>query len=275
MDDFLQNSPDLWKSALPLPTEQSHKHNRGHLLIAGSRFMTGAPRLAARGARRMGCGMVYLAVPNEVVAIYKADNPGNIIIRCEDSSAFRSAIATSEADAIVAGPGLKETDIARDIVQRALRSSLPTVVDAGGISVFQQKPERLKKAIAGTAVITPHMGEYMKLFGADDKSHAERALFMAQYLKAIVVLKGAQTHIAAPDGRIAKTEKASAWLATAGTGDVLAGQVGALLAQKMDPFLAACAAVWFHKEAANIFGPALIAEDIPKTLPKVWQQLLA
>ncbi len=274
MNDFLQNTPDLWKKKLPLPTEESHKHNRGHLLIAGSRFMTGAPRLVARGARRMGCGMVYLAVPNEVVSIYKNDNPGNIVIRCEDSSAFRNVIATTEADAIVVGPGLKETDIARDIVQRALRSSIPTVIDAGGIGVFKQKPERLKKAITGIAVVTPHMGEYKKLFGSDEKSNAERAVFVAQYLKATVVLKGANTYIASPDGRLAQTEKASSWLATAGTGDVLSGQIGALLSQNMDPFEAACAGVWFHKKAADLFGPALIAEDIPDLLPKVWQKLL-
>ncbi len=274
MDSFLKNTPDLWKAKLPLPTEESHKHNRGHLLIAGSRFMTGAPRLVARGARRMGCGIVYLAVPNEVVTIYKNDNPGNIVIRCEDSSAFRGAISLSEADAIVVGPGLKETDIARDIVQRALRSSIPTVIDAGGIGVFQKKPERLKKAITGMAVVTPHMGEYKKLFGEDNRNNAERALSVAQFLKATVVFKGSITYIASPDGRVAETEKASPWLATAGTGDVLSGQIGALLAQNMEPFLAACAAVWFHKEAANIFGPALIAEDIPDNLPKVWHNLL-
>lgn len=275
MSDFLQNTPDLWKDKLPLPTAQSHKHNRGHLLIAGSRFMTGAPRLVARGARRMGCGVVYLAVPNEVVNIYKNDAPGNIIVRCEDSSSFRSVIASTEPDAIVVGPGLKETDIARDIVQRALRSSIPTVIDAGGLGVYQKKVDRLKKAITGTAIVTPHMGEYKKLFGSDDKSHAERALSVAQYLKATVVFKGSHTYIASPDGRVAETERASPWLATAGTGDVLSGQVGTLLAQGMDPFLAACTAVWFHKRAADIFGPGLIAEDIAELLPKVWRELVS
>lgn len=274
MVNLINNSPDLWKKALPLPNKDSHKHNRGHLLITGSRHMTGASRLTAAGARRMGCGLVYLAVPNEVVHVYMADSPGNIIIRAEDSGAFRSAIRSSNADAIIVGPGMRETDITRDIIQRALISTIPTIVDAGGLGVFTNKVNRLQKVIAGPVVVTPHLGEYERLFGKDDKSAPEKAISAANFLNATVVLKGSKTYIASPDGRVAETAEANPWLATGGTGDVLTGIIGALVAQKMEPFLAACAAVWFHRRAADIIGVGLIAEDIPNIIPTVWREIL-
>ncbi|MFV0432211.1 MAG: NAD(P)H-hydrate dehydratase [Alphaproteobacteria bacterium] len=274
MSDFLNNTPELWMAKLPLPNKESHKHNRGHLLISGSREMTGASRLSARGARRMGCGLVYLAVPHEVAPIYMTDSPSNIVLRSEDSGAFRSAIRKSQATAILVGPGMKESDTTREIIQRALHANVPTLIDAGGIGVFTNKPERLKKAITNQAVITPHMGEYEKLFGSDNKTAAQKALDMAKYLKATVVLKGSETYIATYDGRVAKTETANPWLAIGGTGDVLSGQIAALLAQGMDSFLAACAGVWFHRQAAEIIGVGLVAEDIPEHLMHVWKELL-
>ena len=188
-------------------------------------------------------------------------------------------LADPRKNSVTLGPGLGVGEATCALVEMALApgaSSRATVLDADALISFAGAPERLFAAIGtanGPVVLTPHAGEFTRLFGRDDADKLSRARHAAEKSGAIVVFKGPDTVVAHPDGRAAIASNAPAWLATAGSGDVLAGVICGLLAQAMPAFEAACAGVWMHGEAASLFGPGLIAEDLPETLPKVWRAL--
>ena len=263
-----ENTPALWRHVTPLiPDTAAHKYTRGHLVVAGGAAMTGAARLAARGARRCGAGLVTLAVPPSSRAVYAAGEPGTIVEAHEN---FAEALTDARRNACVVGPGLGISAATRTAVISALHGGVRAVVlDADGLSSFADDPAALFGAISGPVVMTPHDGEFKRLFGDIEGDKLGRARIAAQRSGAVIVLKGADTVIAAPDGRAAINASAPPWLATAGAGDVLAGMVGAMLAGGTSAFEAACAAVWLHGRAATIFGPGLIAEDLPEMLPKL------
>jgi hydroxyethylthiazole kinase-like uncharacterized protein yjeF len=260
------NSADLWLHSYPWPKPAGNKFDRGHAVIAGGAEMTGASRLAAFAARRIGAGLVTLAVPKGAFPIYAAGSPGVIIKPLEPGQAgdveFEAYLFDPRRVACLVGPGLGLDAAARSRVLTALKSGKTTIVDADGLSLFEDDPQILFSAISGPCLLTPHEGEFRRLFPSQGDKLA-RARDAARTSGAVVLLKGPDTVIAAPGGRAVINADAPPELATAGSGDVLAGFVLGLIAQGMDVFQAACAAVWLHGRAAAAFGPGLIAEDLP------------
>lgn len=281
MDDIApacwRNGPALWLDSLPVPRGDTHKYHRGHALILGGP-MTGAGRLAAQAARRIGAGLVSFAVPPGTADIYAADHPGAIVQECPDREVLADILRDPRRNALLAGPGAGTGPELRDTVAAVLATGRPTVLDADAISTFAGAAESLAGLIQGPCVLTPHDGEFARLFpdlmgeslAGDKLSRARQA---ARTLGAVLVLKGSDTVIAAPDGRAVINDNAPADMATAGAGDVLAGLVLGLLAQRMPAFEAAAAAVWLHGAAAGIAPAGLIAEDIPDRLPGLLQRL--
>ena len=266
------NDPVLWARSLPRARADDHKYSRGHLAVVGGGEMTGAARLAARGARRAGAGIVSLLCPPEARSIYLQGDPGNLVFSFEDAPALSDLLGRRRRNAVLAGPGNGVTDQTRANTIAALRSGHPCVLDADALTVFKDDPQHLFSWIKGPVVLTPHSGEFDRLFGMDgDRLNKARAAAVKS--GAVVLLKGPDTVIAHPDGRAAINENAPPELATAGSGDVLAGIVGGLAAAGMECFDAACAGAWIHGAAAARVGPGLIAEDLADHLPHILSEL--
>jgi hydroxyethylthiazole kinase-like uncharacterized protein yjeF len=268
------NGPALWRAVYPWPKAGGHKYDRGHAVaVSGGPETTGAARLGARGALRIGAGLVTVASPREALIVNAAHLTAVMVRAFDRPNGLADILADRRRNAVLLGPGAGLDDANRTMVGIALASGAAVVLDADALTVFAESPRTLFDAIGSRAerpvVLTPHEGEYRRLFGAIEGSKLDRARAAATASSAIVLLKGPDTVIAAPDGRAAINENAPAWLATAGSGDVLAGFITGLLAQGMPAFDAACAAAWMHGECATRFGPGLIAEDLPETLPKV------
>ena len=277
-----RNAPMFWASDFPRPAADGHKYGRGHAVVAGGRELTGAARLAAYAALRSGAGLVSIASPPEAVAIYRSGRPSIMVRETPDVAAFATGVSDPRVRAVLVGPGNGVTPDTRAHVLAALDSEAGCVVDADGISVFADDPDPLFENVRNRkadTVLTPHGGEFERIFGDipddDGTGRLDRARAAAALSGAVVILKGADTIIAAPDGRTAINNNAPPTLATAGSGDVLAGFILGLLAQGMPGFSAACASVWMHGAAADRFGPGLIAEDIADCLPQVLQTLYA
>lgn len=272
-----ENRPPLWLEAYPWPKLSDHKYRRGHAVIVGGSQMTGAARLAARAARRIGAGLVTVACPPDVVAIYSGDMPGLLVIGLDNEADFETLLADERRNALLIGPGSGADDATRRRVLVGLRVGKRCVLDADAITAFAADRRELFEAVREPCVLTPHEGEFARLFPelAGMPGKVERARAAAALSRAIVVLKGADTVIAAPDGRAIINANATPELATAGSGDVLAGLVVGLLAQGMEAFAAAAAATWLHGAAAAAFGPGLIAEDVVEMLPTTLRRLRA
>lgn len=272
---LFENGPDLWSSRFPWPVSSSHKHARGRMVVvSGPAWSTGAGRLAARAGLRIGAGVVTVLSPSDALAANAAHLEA-VMLRPFDTESELEALAT-DVDAAVIGPaaGVSETTLMN--VLALARTGAALVLDADAITVFQQDPEELFSVLDRDDVLTPHQGEFKRLFpgvleGAPERISATRRA--AELADAVVLLKGPDTVVAAPDGRAAVALNGSPWLATAGSGDVLAGYIGGLVAQGMDSFDAACAAAWIHAEAAHAHGPGLIAEDLPGLTPGVLRGL--
>jgi NAD(P)H-hydrate epimerase len=262
------NDPSLWRSHLPRPALTDHKFSRGHALVVGGYPLTGAARMAARAAARAGAGLTTLAVPAEAFAIYAASQQSILVRPLTGAADFTALVSDPRISAWLIGPGAGTFADTRDRALAALATRSPVLLDADALTAFRDDPATLFHAIRGPCVLTPHDGEFARLFtfSGDRLSRARAA---AQQSGAVVVLKGADTVIAAPDGRAIINGNAPATLATAGSGDVLAGIIVGLLAQGMDTWLAAAAGVWLHGAAAAAFGPGLLAEDLPDLLPRV------
>ncbi len=272
------NAPALWRAHYPWPKLDGHKYGRGHaVVVSGPVHATGAARLGARAALRIGAGLVTVASPLDAVAVNAARLTAIMLEPFEAPNGLERVLRDRRRNAALLGPGLGVGEPARRMVEIALASGARAVLDADALTSFAETPPALFEAISGEtargAVLTPHEGEFNRLFGELPGSKPSRAREAARVAGAVVILKGADTVIAAPDGRAAINENAPPWLATAGSGDVLAGFVTGLLAQGMPAFEAACAAVWLHGECANAFGPGLIAEDLPEVLPGVLRRL--
>ena len=268
------NGPALWRQHLQRDGLADHKYARAHLTILGGATATGAARLAALAGRRAGAGLATIATPRSAMAIYQAAEPGNLIAECEDGGAFARLLDDERRNSVLIGPGSGVNERTRASVLAALATHRAVVLDADAISAFAQTPASLFDAVKGPVLLTPHEGEFRRLFPDLAKLPAklERARQAAGRSGATVLLKGPDTVIAAPDGRAVIHIHAPASLATAGSGDVLAGIAGALLAQGLAPLAAAAAAAWLHGESAFRFGrPGLIAEDLIDRLPDALQ----
>jgi ADP-dependent NAD(P)H-hydrate dehydratase / NAD(P)H-hydrate epimerase len=281
-----ENDPSLWAHALPALHPEANKYTRGHAFIVGGYPTTGASRLAARAAARAGAGLTTIAVPEVAFPIY-ASALTSVMVSPLSASTPQQDLARLLSDvrfkALLIGPGAGVQATTRDQVLALLATRRPTVLDADAITVFQDAPTDLFNAIQGPCVLTPHEGEFARIFKSSDAdSKLNRALNAAQLSGAVIVLKGSDTVIASTEQssdrqgaiRTVVNTNAPPTLATAGSGDVLAGLIVALLTQGMPPFLAAAAAVWMHGAAATAFGPGLIAEDLTELLPGVLRELV-
>nr|WP_268914356.1 NAD(P)H-hydrate dehydratase [Arenibaculum pallidiluteum] len=268
-----ENYPALWAAAYPWPRIDGHKYDRGHAVVLGGALMTGAARLGARAARRAGAGLVTIAAPADAFAIYAAGDPGTLVTPVRRTSDWSEYIADPRRDALLLGPGAGRTLETRNRVLAALAAGKAVLLDADALTVFEDGPDALFGALSPRCLLTPHEGEFRRLFGDVEGDRLARARAAAARCGAVVLLKGADTVVAAPDGRAAINANAPADLATAGAGDVLAGIAVGLMAQGMEAFEAGCAATWIHGAAAAAFGPGLIAEDIVEALPGVLREL--
>jgi hydroxyethylthiazole kinase-like uncharacterized protein yjeF len=286
------NEPALWRAQFPVPKPGGHKYSRGHaVVLSGGIASTGAARMAARGALRAGAGLVTIASPREALAVNAAASLAVMVRAVDGASELAAFLSDARRNAVVLGPGGSVGPLMRELVATALSGERAIVLDADALTSFAEEPLALIAAIRARAentaanatknvtVLTPHEGEFKALFSAvsdvpKSGSKLVRARAAAACTGAVVLLKGSDTVVAAPDGRAAITANAPPWLATAGAGDVLAGFVAGLLAQRMPVFEAAAAAVWLHGEVGTAVGPGLIAEDLPDALPQVYRQLL-
>ncbi|MDZ5648917.1 NAD(P)H-hydrate dehydratase [Nitrospirillum sp. BR 11828] len=294
--DVWENGPALFADALPRPRVDDHKYRRGHALVVGGAVMTGAARLAARAAQRVGAGMVTVASPPAAELVYRLSSPSQIVRPMADAAAAAEMVTDPRVGAAVFGPGAG-TDDASQALLRALVAAagrrgpdFGLVLDADVFTAFAGAVDALRPHLAGRAVLTPHEGEFARLFGAGHPvlsssasgpvsgsmsgvDKLSRARAAARHLGAVVLLKGADTVIAHPDGRAVIEAGGPPTLATAGSGDVLAGLCVGLLAGGMDAFRAASAAAWLHARAAVRFGPGLVAEDLPEQVPALLSAL--
>jgi ADP-dependent NAD(P)H-hydrate dehydratase / NAD(P)H-hydrate epimerase len=281
------NAPGVWRSAFPELRIDSNKYARGAaLVLSGAASHTGAARLAARAALRVGAGLVTLASPPDAVAINAAHSTAVMVAPFDGPTGFAELLADARRNAIVLGPaaGVGEATKALVVMALAKRSNgsrRAFVLDADALTSFAGEAvalAALTKREAIDTVITPHDGEFARLFKANPEiaelsSKLARARAAAAFLGAVVVSKGADTVVAEPGGRATIGVNLPPTLGTAGSGDVLAGLIGGLMAQGMPVFEAASCAVWLHGAAARAFGPGLIAEDLTEILPRVLREL--
>ncbi len=278
------NAPQLWLDKFPTAEPTTHKYKHGHAVaVSGPAHATGAARLAARGALRVGAGLVSVACPQEAVSINGAHLTTIMLAPFEGVGGLTEILEDRRKNAVIIGPGMGVGRQTRDKVAAVLKSGAGTVLDADALSSFEGRGEELVAAITALplykrpVVLTPHEGEFARLCPDVNKtefgSKLDRARNCAKRFSSVVVLKGPDTVVAHPDGRASINNNAPPWLATAGSGDVLAGMIGGLLAQGMPAFEAASAAVWFHGACGQRLGRGLIAEDLPEALPGILQRL--
>ncbi len=270
---FFRNGPTLWGSSLRWRSPESHKYSFGSLLIRGGADMTGAARLAARSGLRVGSGLVTLAVPRASFPIYALSAAAVILAAVDSQVDWQDRIDESRTSAILVGPGNGADDATRRAASAALASAKPCLLDADAITVFAGDAEALLEGRQGALVLTPHAGEFARLFPDLEGTWVERARQAAEALDAVVVLKGSDSIVAAPDGRVAINDNAPPGLAIAGAGDVLSGLIAGLMAQGLPAFDAAAAAVWMHGAAAEGAVAGLLADDLPDRIPAILASL--
>jgi len=272
---LFENGPTLWR--YPWPKSESHKYARGHcVVVSGPAHATGAARLAARGALRVGAGLVSVASPPDALAINAAGLTAIMVKPFSGASGLSDLLKDKRFNAVVIGPGCGVGRATKDLVAAALASGAAIVLDADALTSFADEPQALFVLLREPAVLTPHHGEFERVFpGLLGKSlnKVEASRAAAAQAKCTVLIKGSDTVVARPDGSAIVNSHAPPALATAGSGDVLTGFIGGLMAQGLDSFDAAAMAAWLHAEAARMFGPGLIAEDLPEELPKVFRLL--
>ncbi len=274
MSETVDNHPHIWLSRFPWPAEDGHKHDRGRLyVVSGGPSATGAARMAARAGLRIGAGLVTVLSPPsallvnamslEAVMVRAFDGPDGLVEKAD------------RASAIVIGPAAGVGEATAANVLALAKTGAALVLDADALTSFKDEPQRLFGVLDDRDVLTPHEGEFERLFPDLLKANGrlKAARLAASRSGTVVLLKGAETVIAHPDGRTIVNRHASPFLATAGSGDTLAGFIGGLMAQGMSAFDAAPAAAWIHGEAARRFGPGLTAEDLPGEAPPILAEL--
>jgi len=268
-----RNHPDLWLGLFPRPHPSGHKYQRGHAVIAGGPVMTGAGRLAATAARRLGAGLLTIAAPRGTEALYALAGAGVIVQPVDQDADFARLLDDSRHNAVLLGPGAGVSDSLCRRVRMAVDRGKAGVLDADVFRAFQGHAPMLFQGLSDRWLLTPHDGEFARLFADLAGSRLDRARQAAARCGAVILLKGPDTVIAHPDGRAVINAEAPPELATAGSGDVLAGMALGLIAQGMPAFEAGCAAAWLHGQVARRFGPGLIAEDIAGEIPALLRDL--
>jgi NAD(P)H-hydrate epimerase len=268
-----ETAPQLFARHWTWRTAAAHKYRFGHALVLGGATATGAARLACRAALRVGAGLVTVAAPPAALPIYAQDTASLITAPLAEPTDLDELLADPRKNALLLGPGAGVGEQTRERAARLLASERAVVLDADALTGFAGDPGTLAGMVRGPTVLTPHEGEFARLFPDLSGDKLARARAAAYAVGAVVLLKGADTVIAAPDGRAAINATAPAELATAGAGDVLAGLVTGALAQGLPAFEAACAGAWLHGVAAQGFGPGLIADDLPERIPGALREL--
>jgi hydroxyethylthiazole kinase-like uncharacterized protein yjeF len=275
--DLFENDPALWGKRFPWPALDAHKHARGRLkVISGEMWSTGAARLSARGALRIGAGAVTVLSPPGALAVNAAHLEA--VMLAPFGAEADLAVAAEEADVVIIGPAAGVGEATVGNLQALATTGAALIVDADALTSFRHDPEALFACLDRDDVLTPHPGEFERIFPGLLAKSPERITAVREAAKragAVVLLKGPDTVVAGPDGRAAVSLNGTPWLATAGSGDVLAGFIGGLIAQGMESFEAACAGVWIHAECGARHGPGLIAEDLPNLAPSVLAELHA
>jgi hydroxyethylthiazole kinase-like uncharacterized protein yjeF len=277
------NSPEVWIGAYPWPRIDGHKYKRGHaVVVSGPAHATGAARLAARAALRAGAGLVTVAAPKAALPVLSATLEAVMVHETQGAAGLKKFLADERLNAVLLGPGNGVGKATKAAVETAAKAKRALVLDADAISSFTRESGKLSKLLKMNriqALVTPHYGEFSKLFGGDSaqvlahESKIEKVRAAAKHLGAVVLLKGPDTVVASPDGRVTVSNNAPPWLATAGAGDVLGGIALGLIAQGMPVFEAASAAAWLHGEAANEAGFGMTAEDLEPALKPVLKRL--
>lgn len=272
---LLENSPLLWGRNLPQPGQGSHKHARGHMaVVSGNAASTGAARLAGRAGLRAGAGLVTLLSPPDAVAINASHLTAIMLKEVANAQQLRETIES--ASTVILGPAAGINTGTRKNVECLLSTDAKAVLDADALTVFADDRDALYKQLRADDLITPHIGEFKRIFGGlldTEVNKVQATRKAAQMAGCVVLLKGPDTVIAKPDGMAIVNTHATRWLATAGSGDVLAGIAGGLMAQGVDTFTAAAMASWLHGEAGRRVGAGLISEDLEAQLPDILSAL--
>ncbi len=271
---ILTNSPDLWLHDYPIYKKQSNKYNFGHLVVVGGDEFVGAAKLAALSGLRIGAGLSTIACSNISWLAYAADAMSVMAKPIESILAFNDFIKDTRKNSLLIGPGAGVGVYTKKFVKIALDNMKPTVLDADALISFKEDPKQLFDLIHCDVVLTPHEGEFKALFGNISGMREDRALKAAKLSGAIIVLKGNETIIATPDGKIIKNTIAPSYLATAGTGDVLSGMISGLIARGMSAFFASAMAVWVHSKVAEKIGIGMISQDMPNYIGQVLGEIL-
>ena len=272
-----ENHPDLWRAEFPSPSLTGHKYSKGHaLILSGPEFTTGASRLTAKAALRTGAGLISLCGTADALRIHAAHVTAIMLRHAETASDLKDLLDDARLTTLALGPGLGTSTDAEEKLTVALKADRKLILDADALTLLSQRGDAsfaALKALNEPAILTPHAGEFKRLFGdLSETSKVEQAREAARQSGAIIVYKGADTVIAAPDGRAVINTNAPPWLATAGSGDTLTGIITGLRSQDMPAFEAACAGVWLHGEAANVLGPGLTADDLDEGLKIVLKE---
>lgn len=279
------NQPSRWGHLFPIPRVEGHKYARGHtLVVSGGLSSTGAARLSARGALRAGAGLVTIASPRDALAVNAATNLAVMVREAEGAEGLLALLSDRRINTVILGPGGGIGQPMRAMVLAAIGQNRTVILDADALTSFGEKPKELftslKNHPESTAILTPHSGEFSRIFSEVHKFSSVKQKLEATHAAShetdsVILLKGADSIISSPDGRAMISDNAPPYLATAGAGDVLAGIIAGLCAQGMPAFEATAAGVWLHGEAAKEVGPGLIAEDLPEALRPVYRRLYA
>jgi len=270
-----ENLPILWLQKFPHYDISAHKYSYGHAVVnSGRANQSGAAKLSSIAALRMGAGLVTISCPIESKEIYAANALSVMTYPCDNIEEFKNFLADLRKNVILLGPGNGVNERTKDFTIAAIESGKKVVLDADAITVFADQPDDLFRIIKQDIVMAPHQGEFNRIFHNKANTKIDLVQAATKESQATILLKGSDTVIASPSGECSVNTNAPAWLATAGSGDVLSGIITGLMARGMTGFDAACAGAWIHAEAANIFGPGMISSDIVDMLPTVLQTLL-
>ncbi len=269
-----ENDPACWRAYLPSRRSEYHKYHYGHALVSTGPALLGASILAGRAALRVGAGLLSFACGRDAFPILVGAVPSAMTRVLEAEPEFETLLSDRRVNAVLIGPGAGVGPETRARALAALRQGKKVVLDADALTALTPEAGALTLQSKGDLVLTPHEGEFSRLFSDLTGDKLSRARAAAARCGATLLLKGADTVVAAPDGRALVNANAPPWLATAGSGDVLAGLILGLLAQGMPGFEAAAAAAWIHGRAGTLCGPGLLAEDLPGQVPKVVVELV-
>jgi hydroxyethylthiazole kinase-like uncharacterized protein yjeF len=275
------NTPAIWLDAIDVPALAGQKYTRGHaIVVSGGMLTTGAARMGAMAALRAGAGLVTVASPPDALIVNAAHLTAIMLKKMAGADSLRDILQDARFNAVLIGPGVGVGEETAAMVRVSLSGRRGVVLDADALTSFKDDPDdlfALIRAHGGPVVLTPHEGEFARIFPDQSERSGlpklERVRTAARRCSAVVILKGADTVVASPDGRAVINDNAPADLATAGSGDTLAGIITGLLARGLPAFEAAAASVWMHGETGRLAGPGLIAEDLAAHLPTVLRDL--